>query len=97
MTTLTDVPVVNFSASATNIIVGGTVNFTDLSTNSPTTWTWAFEGGTPAFSTNRNPSVVYNIPGTYSITLIAANNCGPSFEKIVSITVTVPQPVFNLK
>jgi PKD repeat protein len=41
-------PVANFTASNTNPTVGGSVTFTDTSTNSPTSWSWTFEGGTPA-------------------------------------------------
>ncbi|MBD3383340.1 PKD domain-containing protein [candidate division KSB1 bacterium] len=45
-----------------------TVNFTDLSTNAQS-WQWEFPGGTPSSSTNQNPAVIYNNPGTFSVTL----------------------------
>lgn len=62
------VPTAAFIADATVIAEGGTVNFTDQSTNA-TSWNWSFPGGTPATSTDQNPSVVYTTAGTYDVTL----------------------------
>lgn len=59
----------NFSGSPTTVTVGGSVAFTDLSTGSPTSWSWSFPGGTPASSTAQNPTVVYNTVGTYNVVL----------------------------
>lgn len=59
----------NFSASATATLPGGSIAFTDLSTGSPTSWYWEFEGGTPATSTLENPTVTYNTIGIYDVTL----------------------------
>ncbi len=82
-------PVANFSANVTTVAVGGSVQFTDLSTNTPTSWSWAFEGGTPAASTAQNPVVTYNTAGTYNVTLTATNSAGSDSEtKIDYITVT---------
>jgi len=69
-------PVVDFSANNTNIIEGQTVSFTDQTQYAPTTWAWEFEGGTPATSANQNPQVVFNTPGTFSVTLTATNQFG---------------------
>ncbi len=73
-------PVADFSATPTTVSAGGTVNFTDLSTNSPTSWSWTFSGGTPATSTAQNPSIVYNTPGVYDVTLVATNSSGSDTE-----------------
>lgn len=70
------VPVANFTANPTTGCVGTTVQFTDLSTNNPTSWQWSFPGGTPSSSTAQNPSVTYNSAGTYNVTLIACNANG---------------------
>ncbi len=44
-----------------------TVNFTDQSPNSPTTWDWSFgDGGT---STTQSPSHLYTAPGMYKVGL----------------------------
>jgi uncharacterized repeat protein (TIGR02543 family) len=74
------VPVANFTASTTSPSVGGSVTFTDTSTNGPTSWSWTFEGGTPAGSTAQNPTVTYNTAGTFDVTLVAANAQGSDPE-----------------
>ncbi|OQB64749.1 MAG: PKD domain protein [Bacteroidetes bacterium ADurb.Bin141] len=69
-------PVAAFSATPTTLCAGGTVAFTDLSTNSPTSWSWTFTGGTPLSSVAQNPTITYNTPGTYAVTLTATNSGG---------------------
>lgn len=39
----------------------------------PNSWLWHFEGGTPATSTERNPTVRYDRPGRYRVTLTTSN------------------------
>ncbi len=73
-------PVAGFSADATTVVAGSTVNFTDESANNPTSWSWSFEGGTPSTSTTQNPSVTYNTLGTYNVTLTATNAEGNDTE-----------------
>lgn len=88
--------VANFVAAPTSIIEGESVQFTDLSTNSPTAWEWTFTGGTPATSTDQNPSVQYLLPGNYSVTLKATNLYGNStVTKADYITVGVDGIVVN--
>ena len=71
----------DFSGTPTTIPVGGTVNFTDLSTGSPTGWSWTFTGGTPANSTIQNPTgVQYNTAGIYPVSLTASNGSGSDTE-----------------
>ncbi len=67
-------PVANFTADNTAILPAGTVNFTDSSTNSPTSWSWTFgDGGT---STAQNPSHTYTATGYYTVALKATNAYG---------------------
>jgi PKD repeat protein len=81
-------PVADFTASATTITEGDSVNFTDLSTNDPDTWDWTFNGGTPSSSTLQNPTVTYYTQGTYTVTLTASNAFGSDTEtKVNYITV----------
>lgn len=68
-------PVAKFS-SFTSICVNNTVTFTDESTGLPTSWSWLFPGGIPSTSSLQNPTVVYAVPGTYTVTLIASNAAG---------------------
>jgi len=49
------------------------VEYSDNSSSNSTAWNWTFPGGTPSTSTAQNPSVTYNTPGTYAVTLEASN------------------------
>ena len=70
-------PIAEFIADTTIIFVGETINFTDLSEGSIDTWTWTFDGGTPATSNQQNPSgIVYDAAGTYTVTLTVENEAG---------------------
>jgi uncharacterized protein (TIGR02145 family) len=71
-------PVAAFTGSPRTITAGQNVQFTDQSTNNPTSWSWSFgDGGT---STTRNPSHVYNTAGTFTVTLTATNSAGSDGE-----------------
>ena len=81
-------PEADFEANTTSILEGQSVNFTDLSSNSPTSWLWEFSGGSPTSSTQQNPTVVYNNAGNFSVKLTAGNATGSDTEtKINYITV----------
>ncbi|AUD05498.1 M43 family zinc metalloprotease [Spirosoma pollinicola] len=71
-------PVSNFRADNQQVLLGGQIKFTDLSDGFPTSWSWTFEGGTPATSTAQNPTVTYNQPGIFSVTLVTTNAIGQS-------------------
>jgi PKD repeat protein len=87
-------PIANFSADKTFICAGTTVNFTDLSTFNPTSWSWTFQSGNPATSTQQNPSVVYTTPGTYSVSLTATNGNGSN--TMTQVTYITVSPIVNL-
>jgi PKD repeat protein len=86
-------PVANFSASPTTGCAPLQVSFTDLSQNAPTSWSWSFPGGTPSSSTNQNPIITYNVPGTYNVTLTVTNAQG-SNSKTITNYITVNQDPF---
>src|SRR5688572_12312316 len=87
-------PVADFAADDTNICIGYTVMFTDLSTNSPTTWSWSFPGGSPSSSTAQNPAIQYNVQGVYTVVLIAYNSNGnDTVVKINHINVNPPPTI----
>jgi PKD repeat protein len=70
--------VANFIASPTSGNLPLIVNFTDQSTNNPTSWQWNFgDGGT---SSQQNPSHTYNSEGNYSVSLTVSNNYGSDTE-----------------
>lgn len=80
-------PVADFSGDTTSGTAPLTVNFTDLSTNTPTSWLWLFGDG--ASDTAQNPTHIYAYVGTYTVTLTATNAAGSDDEvKIAYITVT---------
>ena len=83
-------PVADFSASTTNGVVPLTVNFTDLSTGTPTSWLWDFGDGNSDVA--QNPSHNYTVIGTYTVTLTATNACGSDPEQKVGY-ITVLDPV----
>lgn len=65
----------DFSTSTSKpVCQGSTVTFTDMSFNNVTSWNWIFEGGTPATSTEQNPTVTYSVAGAYDVTLEASNS-----------------------
>jgi PKD repeat protein len=72
--TVSDVPLASFYASETSGTAPFTVEFTDTSTNSPTSWSWDF--GDDETSAEQNPSHTYTNPGTYSVSLTAENSAG---------------------
>ncbi|MBN2779181.1 MAG: T9SS type A sorting domain-containing protein [Bacteroidales bacterium] len=69
-------PEADFTASTTTTTTGAEVVFTDESTNNPTGWAWAFEGGTPPSSPQQNPTVTYAAEGVYDVTLVVSNDGG---------------------
>ncbi|HET6559731.1 MAG TPA: PKD domain-containing protein [Prolixibacteraceae bacterium] len=69
-------PVAAFSSSSFLVPPGTTVTFNDQSLHSPTSWSWAFPGGTPSTSTEQNPEVKYDSAGTYAVSLTATNASG---------------------
>jgi PKD repeat protein len=74
-------PIADFTANQTVVCPGNGVNFTDMSSFTPTSWSWSFQGGTPATSTAQNPSgITWSAPGTYSVTLTATNGNGSDTE-----------------
>lgn len=84
-------PVVAFAASARLITVGTTVNFTDQSTNNPTSWNWTFQinGVITTSATQQNPTITYNNTGIFDVKLKVANPLGAdSLTKTDYIVVT---------
>ncbi|HPG12159.1 MAG TPA: PKD domain-containing protein, partial [Chitinophagaceae bacterium] len=65
--------------SLPEVCVGSLIGFSDMSSapgSSVTGWSWDFGDGSPV-STSQNPSHIYNLPGTYtiSLTIQSASGC----------------------
>ena len=58
-----------FIGTPLELCAGGNVQFTDLSTGNPTSWSWSFEGGDPTTSTEQNPEVFYENAGIWDVSL----------------------------
>lgn len=70
-------PVADFSVNDSTLSLNGSAYFTDHSINSPTSWSWTFQGGTPSSSSEQNPqNIVYNISGSYDVSLTVTNADG---------------------
>lgn len=89
------VPVANFIASDTLIAIGSRVDFTDISTNEPTSWYWSFEGGTPASSIAQNGGTRYNAVGTFDVTLTVKNEGGTN-TKIIKDMIVVDSTISSI-
>jgi len=64
----------DFTATPTSGGAPLTVNFTDQSTNNPTSWLWDFGDGNN--SSEQNPTHTYNDMGSYDVSLTATNQDG---------------------
>ncbi len=84
-------PVVNFNVAA-GICQGIATTFTDVTTNTPTSWSWNMPGASPATSTLQSPSVTYAANGVYSATLIATNASGTN-SVVKSVTISASPAV----
>ena len=71
---LAQVPAANFSADTRAGCSPLVVNFQDLSTGNPTSWSWNF--GNSNTSSLRNPSATYFTAGTYTVSLTVTNANG---------------------
>ncbi len=74
----TPAPVADFTGNPTSGAAPLTVDFTDASTNSPTSWSWDF--GDDGNSTAQNPSHEYTSAGDYTVSLTATNAGGSDTE-----------------
>jgi PKD repeat protein len=92
--TIPQPPTADFTGNPTTVMVGNTVTFTDQSSHSPTSWSWTFEGGTPAASTLQNPVVTYNTLGSFDVTLTATNALGSDTTTKVNFITVTDQPIY---
>lgn len=75
-----DGPFADFEADNTNILIGESITFTDISINNPTSWSWKFFGGSPGGHNGQEPpAVTYNAAGDYNVKLTVSNDLGTNF------------------
>jgi PKD repeat protein len=68
----------NFSANNLTPVPNTAVQFTDLSTGGPTSWSWSFTPSTVTYqngttSASQHPQVSFNISGYYTVSLTVSN------------------------
>jgi len=96
-------PIADFGPSDVQYIcAGGSLTFFDNSYNAqPTSYSWNFQGGTPSSSTDSVPTIQYNTPGTYSVTLTSSNAQGSDnfsrtgYVVVMSSTAQYNQAIYN--
>jgi PKD repeat protein len=91
-------PKANFTANTNDYCSPANVRFTNASSNNVAGYQWLFPGGTPATSTDVNPSVVYQNSGVYDVYLIVSNGSGnDTFKRTSFIRVNgSPVPKFDI-
>jgi PKD repeat protein len=86
ITVIALVPDANFTGTPTSGTKPLNVTFTDLSTNTPTSWNWDFGDG--SYSTAQNPSHTFTSNRSYAVSLTVANSAGSNI-RYVSDYITV--------
>jgi len=98
-------PVASMTISDNTICRNTTANFVSTSTGQPTTYSWTFEGGSPATSSAQNPqNISYANAGTFDVALTVTNangshtyNCNDCMTvyALPSATLTGTSPACN--
>lgn len=86
-------PVANFGANIKSGCAPLIVQFSDSSTNNPTSWKWDLGNGT--FSTSQNPVATFFNPGSYNVQLIATNASGSDTITKINYIVVNDVPTIN--
>lgn len=78
-------PDAHFSASLQNVCIAAPVKFKDKSAFDPQSWQWIFTPGNVTFidttdATSKNPVIMFNEPGEYTVTLKALNEFGENTQ-----------------
>jgi len=83
------VPTASFNMSPATPTIGQIVAFTDASTGSPMSWSWSFgDGSNDGVSSSQNPTHVFTVAGTYTVSLTATNTSGASVASTKPVTVS---------
>jgi PKD repeat protein len=82
-------PTAGFTIPSVNSCVPVSMTFDNTSSSNASTYSWSFEGGNPAISSEKNPSINWTTSGVYTIKLIVTNAAGSS-ELVQGIEVKGP-------
>jgi PKD repeat protein len=89
-----------FEADQTLMLVGSTVNYTNLSSGLPVSWEWTFEGGEPAsYSGKQPPGIKYLEGGLFNTQLIVSDGLISDtlilYQYIHVVGKVFPNPTYN--
>lgn len=87
-------PEAQASTKDTLICSGNTAKFIGGGTNSPTTYSWTFPNGSPSVSSDTNPEITFNFPGTQRAILRVRNSKGWSGFDTITIKVVQSPTAF---
>lgn len=85
-----------FSADKTTICAGDAVNYIDASYANVTGWSWNFEGGSPATSSEENPTITYDTPGIYEVELEVTDGASTESTTKTEYILVLPNPGISL-
>jgi len=86
-----EAPVADFTFAPASGVAPLLVQFTDTSTQSPTSWQWDFTNDGSVDSTLQNPAFNYAAPGTYDVRLVVTNEAGTDTEiKVAAVQAITP-------
>ena len=89
-------PQADFAAAPAAGVAPLAVDFTDLSSTNTAAWEWDFDAGSGVDASERSPSAVYSLPGTYAVSLAATNQSGSDVELkagLICVAAAAPPPV----
>ncbi len=87
--------VADFSADAASGAAPLTVQFTDESTGSPTSWAWDFDGDNVVDSTDQSPTFTFTTPGVYTVQLTATNAVSENTVTKTDLVTAIGAPVVD--
>ncbi|MBK9591874.1 MAG: T9SS type A sorting domain-containing protein [Crocinitomicaceae bacterium] len=82
----------SFYSNTQTICAGNTISFTDASYFNVTGWNWTFAGGTASSTTDQNPTVTYNTPGSYDVSLEVTDGISTVSITLANYILVLPAP-----
>jgi len=89
---IVSVPVASFTSDSPKCL-GTPIQFTNTSSDNANVFKWDFGDGVGT-SIEKNPSYLYSAVGTYTVSLIAANECGTSNVASENVSI-INKPIAN--
>ncbi|MFT6333659.1 MAG: PKD repeat protein [Saprospiraceae bacterium] len=89
-------PTAGFNSNSTTGCGPLTVEFNNASSSNVTDWSWTFDGGTPATSTEENPTVTYATSGSYPVSLTVTSPAGMDESTIENFVVVLAEPIAEI-